>query len=115
MGPIPIPGSCFEGSMDEEQEINDAMLVQAMRRRVLEDIRQRGGGGSVINNNVYGGGVGSGIGGGDIDPADREYFVDIVREDLPELNEATGKPKGWKKKVHRFSTSKKKMTEGMED
>ena len=37
-------------------------------------------------------------------PEDRDYFVEIVREDLPEINEATGKPMGWKKKVHRYTT-----------
>jgi hypothetical protein len=103
--------------MGNDEEINDAMLIQAMRRRVMEEIGDRGGrGASVVNNNVYGGGLGSGgnggIGGGDTtDPSDRDYFVDIMREDLPELNPLTGKPKGWKKSVHRFSTGKKKVTE----
>jgi hypothetical protein len=98
--------------MGDEEQIDDEVLLQAIRKRLRDEISQ-GGRASQITNNVYGGGVAGGgvrdqMGGesGGEDP--RDYFVDIMREDLPEINEATGKPKGWKKTVHRFSTSKKK-------
>ncbi len=90
-------------------EINDEMLIQAMRKRLLDQIAAQGGGSQSVVNNVYGGGISEAQGaGGGPDPSDRDYFVDIMREDLPEINAATGKPKGWKKSVHRFSTEKKK-------
>jgi hypothetical protein len=39
-------------------------------------------------------------------PEDWDYYVDIQREDLPEINPETGKPLGWKKKVHRYTTKR---------
>jgi len=96
-----------------DEEINDEVLLQAIRQRLRDEIKS-GGRASQITNNVYGGGVAQGggvrdeLGGEDGGGAGRDYFVDIMREDLPEINEATGKPKGWKKTVHRFSTAKKK-------
>lgn len=98
-----------------EDEINDAMLVQAMRRRLMDEISERGGrASSVVNNNVYGGGLrDGGMGAGPMDDggSDRDYFVDILKEDL-ETDPETGKSKGWRKKVHRFSTPKKKVMMG---
>lgn len=111
MGLIPSPGQLFEDTMDEE--VNDDVLLRAIRQRMLEDLRSPRQSAAPITNNVYGGGVGGGVrdsmSDADLGGVDRDYFVDIVREDLPDINEATGKPIGWKKKVHRFSTPKKKM------
>jgi hypothetical protein len=48
-----------------------------------------------------------GLGGGvmaEMSPEDRDYWVEITREDLDEINPATKKPKGWKKKVKRYTT-----------
>lgn len=90
----------------------NSQLQAAIRRRLLEEIEgRRGGGPSPVVNNVYGGGVGGGggglreqmAGGDDMDPAARDYFVDILREDL-DINPDTDKPRGWRKKVHRFTT-----------
>lgn len=103
---------------DAELDVNDHMLLAAIRKRILDDIQGTklyGGGGdkgaASIVNNVYGhqpvmpgvydqmafGGGGGGQGGED--PFD--YLVDIERRDLPEINEATGKPAGWTKSVRR--------------
>lgn len=110
--------------MDEDQ-ITDQMLIAAARKRLLAEL---GGGGdaSRIVNNIYGGGS-SGMGGGggglfdsltggEASPAGGQpgedpfdYFVDITRKDLPEINEATGKPIGWEKRVHRFRGSRPKQ------
>lgn len=104
--------------MGGDDDLSDETMVREMRRRILEQIRHAGGGGGQaqsITNNVYGGAVPGGGGGGVREQAggdmpmpqdDRDYFVDIMREDLPEINEATGKPKGWKKTVHRFTTAR---------
>lgn len=101
--------------MGPEDDVSDEGLVREMRRQILSKIRGGGASQSVVNN-VYGGaipggGEGGGVmerGGGDMPmpEGDRDYFVDILREDLPEINEKTGKPKGWKKTVHRFSTAR---------
>lgn len=103
--------------MDEQNPISDDYLIQAARRRLLRMLEKEGGDAASIVNNVYGGGGSGGgaaggggggglggmleaMGGGGEDPFD--YFVDIKREDLPDINPATGKPLGWKKTVHRF-------------
>ena len=39
-------------------------------------------------------------------PEDLDYWVDITRRDLDELNPNTGKPAGWNKKVHRYTEPK---------
>lgn len=100
-----------------DDQITEDMLLNAIRKRQLADIERRDS--ERIVNNIYGGGIGAGGvsgqmgggGGGEFqDPADRDYFVDIVREDLPEINPDTGRPRGWKKRVHRFATGKKKVT-----
>jgi hypothetical protein len=93
---------------DEYQEI----LRQAIRDRILSEVRQPKGFERIVNN-VYGGpiageknqGLGGGVVGemGGMSPDDREYFVDIMREDLPEINPETGKPKGWRKSVRRYT------------
>lgn len=124
--------------MGDDQQISDEQIVAAIRRRLLDEVSQRSGGQS-ITNNVYGGSVGgqpsSGQGGGILDrfgggqggsgvsgPEDKDYFVDILREELQPGDVVDGqeiKRPGWRKKVHRFATAKspddpgkKKVTEG---
>jgi hypothetical protein len=91
--------------MDEEEY--NQMLRQAIRDRILSEVRKPREVDRVVNN-VYGGPLTSdknqGLGGGvtgEMAPEDLDYLVDITREDLPELNPLTGKPKGWKKTVVR--------------
>lgn len=89
-------------------------LIDAAKRRILREL-EREQAAQVVNNLTQSGGgmgreapqtqsiqdlMGSGT------PEDWDYFVDITREDLPDLNPATGKPKGWKKSVHRFTNRK---------
>ena len=94
----------------KEDEYND-MLRQAIRDRILSEVKKPRDVERIVNN-VYGGaidregrnqGLGSGVMGEMGADDDREYTVDITREDLPELNPLTGKPKGWKKTVVRKS------------
>lgn len=102
----------------DEDEVTDAMILAAIKKRLLGNISGAdlygpgGGGGSgkdaaSIVNNVYGGQMPSLMGtmgyGGPGGPSDDDfdYLVDIKREDLPELNPLTGKPRGWTKTVHR--------------
>jgi hypothetical protein len=91
--------------MDEEEY--NAMLRQAIRDRILNEVKKPRDVERIVNN-VYGGPLTSdknqGLGGGvtgEMAPEDLDYLVDITREDLPELNPLTGKPKGWKKTVVR--------------
>lgn len=108
--------SLFGGGNDD---VNDETLLRAIRKRLLTEVESPRDAERIVNN-VYGGGVGTGQGGvmdrlGQAPTAgghddDADYFVDIMREDLPEINDATGKPKGWKKSVHRFK--KKRATTG---
>lgn len=98
-----------------EDELSDQALIRAARRRLLSEISQKANAQSVINN-VYGGGGGvmDRLGGAPMTPPSSpdedpyDYLVDITREDLPDVNPATGKPKGWKKSVHRYRGEKKK-------
>jgi hypothetical protein len=102
---------------DEDADYR-TQLNAAIRKRLLAEIERGQGGGQSVVNNVYGGGAPAAIGGGgiremagagggddDIDPASRDYYVDITREDLPDINPLTKKPVGWRKKVHRFSVA----------
>jgi hypothetical protein len=107
--------------MDEEEY--NAMLRQAIRDRILSEVRSPRDVEKVVNN-VYGGpitgsGKNQGLGGGvagemagedAMSPEDRDYFVDIMRQDLDpnEIDEETQKPygKGWRKKVHRYTKPK---------
>ena len=97
------------------KQLNDEMLVAAMRQRLLDEIQKRQEHQAIINN-VYGGGSHEkpasmgvadqlGSAGDGEDPYD--YFVDITRKDLPEINPQTGKPMGWEKSVHRHRQKKK--------
>jgi hypothetical protein len=131
-----------------DQNITDAMLLNAVRQRVLEDIKQKQA--QHIINNIVGGhgggapqeGASSVFGqmanrGGlqgvdeDVDPAQYDYNVDILKEDLydpikdekfaalrdllkghPEIglnpkDVQVGKPRGWKKSVRRYKAEKK--------
>lgn len=96
---------------------NDPEFQQEMIKRIREKLMASmdGGGASPgkdatsIVNNLYGnsGGGMNGLveqmNGGPQGPApdDFDYLVDIERRDLPEVNEATGRPVGWKKTVNR--------------
>jgi hypothetical protein len=112
----------------EGQQINDEILLQAMRRRMHRDLESKNGGATPITQNFYGGG-GGGMGGGGggqgmmegggeppADPRDMQYLVDIVREDIEpgdtydagDGSQRTAKRKGWRKQVHRFVVPKKK-------
>lgn len=118
--------------MMDDQDITDQALIQAARRRLLEEIGQRKEVEKIVNN-VYGGGVGGGLtdkmgqeGGGGGSPEDMDYFVDILRQNYEPGQEAdtidpeTGMPikqkmgsGGWSKRVHRFAAPKKKGPQGM--
>lgn len=89
--------------------IDDQMLIQAVRERLMDELKKKSDAQSIVNN-VYGspmaGGQGimgalGGEGGQDSpDPRgdDADYFVDIMRENLDPENPGAG----WKKKVHRY-------------
>lgn len=92
-------------------QVDDAALIAAVRRRLLQEIEHRREAAGVVNN-VYGG-SGGGVSGmmapGDsASPDDQDYFVDIMREDLDKDPE-TGKPRGWSKKVHRYAKKKARV------
>lgn len=85
--------------------VTDDMLLDALKRRALRDIRDGHHRSDAVNvmNHIYGGGGDGGIRSGMAEePDDRDYFVDIDRTDNPEG--------GWSKKVHRY-TKKKVKTE----
>lgn len=93
----------------KEEEYNE-LLRQAIRDRILNEVKRPRDVEKVINN-VYGGPLttekNQGLGGGvmaEMSPEDRDYWVEITREDLDEINPATKKPKGWTKKVKRYTT-----------
>lgn len=114
------------------------MLLAAIRRRVLSDIesgRRDPSDAVTVANNIYGGTGGGGGGGGGSTPGspfgggvaasmgpsspdqdDSDYYVDILRETIPEGGEVDmdGEQRklaagGWRKSVHRFK--KKRMSE----
>ena len=98
--------------------ISDRMLLEAIREKALNDIKAQHAAQQIFNITGQSGtgagspasgvsGVGAAMSGPDtMSQEDRDYYVDILREDMPEINEATGKPKGWKKQVHRYTTPK---------
>lgn len=114
----------------DEQDIDEAQLVKAMRRRLLDEIQTRKDrDAEKIVNNIYGssmaggGGIMDRLGGSDpgsSDPrADRDYFVDILRqnyepgEEVDVMDPDSGqriKKKlnsgGWQKLVHRYEKKK---------
>lgn len=101
--------------MDEEEYTR--MLREAIRDRILNEVRKPRDVERIVNN-VYGGALtgsdkNQGLGGGvtgemakDMTPEELDYYVKISREDMDELNPLTGKPKGWVKKVKRFTRPK---------
>ncbi len=93
--------------------IDDQMLIQAVRERLMDELKKKSDAQSIVNN-VYGspmaggqgvmGALGGEGGQGSPDPReDGDYFVDIMRENL----DPNDPSKGWKKNVHRY---KKKVT-----
>ena len=110
------PHNIIEDDMKRKQPITDAVLLEAMRGRILDEIK-RNQQANVINNMIGGGhegvpavrGVGAEMaratGGQDeVSPDDFDYMVDIMRENLPA--DESGKSPGWSKKVHRYRTPK---------
>lgn len=88
-------------------DINDDVLLAAIRKRLLDEIGKRGDAERIVNN-VYGsmpqgGGIterlyqGDIASGGEEDPY--QYFVDIDRDD--KIDEE-GKKTGWTKRVKRY-------------
>ncbi len=70
-----------------------------------------GGGGGRGLSDMMGGSPGSPIpGGSEMSPEDYEYFVDIIRKEIPQkLDPETGEildPGGWEKNVHRYRKKK---------
>jgi hypothetical protein len=103
---------------NEDERYSDAAIIRAARKRLLEQIAAKAEAASPsFVNNVYGGGGAPHMGGGVMDrmgssaslsPEDDpyDYMVNILREDLPDVNPATGKPKGWSKTVTRSRVRK---------
>lgn len=95
-------------------DVNDDILLKAMRKRILDEINRREQASGSVINNVYGGGgshmplrgVSDQLGSSPEGEDPYDYFVDITRRDLDEVNPATGKPAGWKKSVHRHRQPK---------
>ena len=96
------------------KQVTDQQLLAAMRQRILNEIEKRQEQQAIINN-VYGGGgdyqsrssgVADQLGTASDGEDPYDYFVDITREDLPDINPATGKPAGWKKSVQRYRKKK---------
>ncbi len=94
----------------EKPPIEDPMIVQAIRERILDEIKHKHGDAHSIVNNVYGGSLGHPGGGGvmaglggenspdSVDPRE-QYFVDILKENL----DPNDPKKGWKKSVRRYT------------
>jgi hypothetical protein len=97
---------------------SDALLLAAIREKILNEIKSQSGRSSVVNN-VYGGAIphaGSGVseqmGASEIDPGDFDYMVDIERNPVIDPNTGTAVEGAWKKKVHRYRQPKQP---GMDD
>jgi hypothetical protein len=115
-----------------DSPVTDEVLLQAIRKRLLDEIAEQQQASSIINNNVYGAGqdagqqaeapgIAAGMQGQDMSPEERSYFVDILKQEYepgdttqfydPESggpSDVELKHGGWGKRVHRFSTPKKK-------
>lgn len=81
----------------------DADLLAAVRRRILREIEKNESSPSMSAPSREGSSIQDMMSG---NPEDWDYYVDITREDLPEINPATKKPVGWKKSVHRRATKR---------
>lgn len=96
--------------------VTDEVLLEAVRQRLLDEVRKQERMAPVVNN-VYGGhvpssqGVAEQMGQPEADPGLFDYFVDIERSPL--MNPATGTAVegAWKKKVHRYRTPKSDLTD----
>lgn len=110
---------------DAGGDITEQALLQAIKRRILEEIKDRQRAAAPIVNNVYGNHQGAGGGAGGLtgslgyggeqggNPDDFDYMVDISRQDMQpgDIDPTTGQPftrEGWIKRVHRHR--KKKVT-----
>jgi hypothetical protein len=99
--------------MFDDQNIDDKSLLLALKRKMMRDLEERQQQQAVVNN-VYGGSIGGehggGVGGGleEMSPEERDYFVDIARQNIPE-GDAEMPNGGWKKSVHRYTQPKKKI------
>jgi hypothetical protein len=84
--------------------ITDDVLLDAIRKRYLREIEKENQASSINNiiNNSPASAPGMAAAMGGVTPDDSDYYVDILREDLPDINPATGKPAGWNKSVHRY-------------
>ena len=106
-----MPMGGIANNVDSDMTPDDQAIIAAVRRRLLQEIENKGQTSSIINN-VYGTGRDPEAGAGDVrgmmlggeDPFD--YMVDIERRDLPDINPETGKPMGWTKKVRRYREKK---------
>ena len=98
--------------------ITDDIMLDALKKRVLREIERSNAGlsGPVFNNYAGASPAGGPLHGiselgsqshnEQIDPDLYDYMVDITREDLPDINPATGKPVGWKKSVKSYRAAK---------
>ena len=101
--------------MDEDLgSVTDQMLLEAIRKRLLEEISAERQQAQIINQ-IYGGSpAGAGAGGvmgslgnaSGMDPGQFDYYVDIARTDR--FDPDTGEKIGWDKNVHRYRQPKKK-------
>lgn len=84
--------------------ITDEVLLDAIRKRYLREIEKETQAANINNiiNNSPASAPGMAAAMGGVTPDDDEYFVDITRTDLPEINPITKKPIGWNKKVRRY-------------
>lgn len=116
--------------MNGEDQITEKMLLNALRRRLLEELQAKREERATIQN-IIGGGAGAGGGRGlydqfagspgvpsPVDPGQYDYLVDIIRRQIPEgateVDPVTGEPVsypegGWSKRVHRYRQPKKKV------
>jgi len=87
-------------------------LEEAIKKRILEEIGQRSQGQTI--NNFQGGAplasesrAPNSLQEAMFDPGAFDYMVDIEKTD--QIDEKTGKPIGWNKKVHRYRQPKGEM------
>lgn len=102
--------------MAHHHKTTDQMLVEAARKRMLRDMEERVAAQSITNNVYGGGGQHGGVGDhmGASDPGDRDYFVDISRENREpgdaDPTDPEGQRKfereGWYKRVRRHTQKK---------
>lgn len=87
--------------------LTDEDLIQLVRAQMAGNINRLGYGQADLNEELQRSRQkGASSIAEQMTPEEWDYYVDITREDLPEINPDTGKPRGWKKKVHRYTTKK---------